>query len=292
MTQPPLCAAPDFAPRIPRNAVPEGACDCHFHIFDEPSPQVAERSYTAPTASLNDYSNMQSAVGLHRAVIVQPSIYGTDNRTTLQSMPEDGSMRAIVVVNDDIELDDMKILASKGAVGVRANMLFASNAKLARLQELANKMAELDWHLQILADVSNLPELAHLADDLPVPLVFDHMGHVPVSKGVDEPGFQTLLRLLGRGDVWVKLSGAYRITADRTGDYSDVAPTAKALISANPDRLVWGSDWPHPSFDGPMPNDGDLIDGLFDWANEETARRILVDNPERLYGFPAWGPQA
>ena len=198
-------------------------------------------------------------------------------------------MRAIVVVNDDIELDEMKLLASHGAVGARVNMLFASNARLEKLQDLANKMADLDWHLQVLADVSNLPRLAELVDQLPVPLVFDHMGHVPVGKGLEEPGFQTLLKLLDTGDVWVKLSGAYRITANRSGDYSDVSPTAQALISANPGRLVWGSDWPHPSFDGPMPNDADLIDDLFNWTDGETSRRILVENAERLYGFPPWG---
>lgn len=287
---PPLCDVPDPRPRRPNNTIPPGACDCHFHIFDEPSPQVAERSYTAPTASTGAYRALQQTLGLERAVIVQPSIYGTDNRTTLQSMPEDGSMRAVVVVDDDASVAELKALAAQGAVGVRINMLFASNAQLQELSGLTAKMADLGWHLQVLADVSALPDLAGFVAGLPVPVVFDHMGHVPVSKGVHDAGFQTLLGLLDGGDVWVKLSGAYRMTATPSTDYADVAPQAEALIGANPDRMVWGSDWPHPSFGGDMPNDGDLLDLLFDWAGTERAAKILVDNPQRLYGFPAVSP--
>ena len=289
MTAPSLCASPDPNPRSPKHPIPEGACDCHFHVFDAPSPQVAERSYTAPTASLSAFRHLQSTLGVQRSVIVQPSIYGTDNRTTLQSMPADGSMRAIVVVDDDASIQDLKDYADAGAVGIRVNMLFSSNARLAELSKLASRVADLGWHIQVLADVSTMEELPQFLEALPCPVVFDHMGHVNVQKGVEDPGFQSLLRYLESGKAWVKMSGAYRMTASQTGDYGDVSPMARALIAANPDQLVWGSDWPHPSFSGPMPNDGDLLDLLFDWTDSVTAKRILVDNPQRLYGFEDLG---
>ena len=291
MMKPPPCPLPDPHPRTPKNAIPPGACDCHLHIFDVPSPQVAARSYTASPAPLADYRKVQRALGLDRAVIVQPSIYGTDNRTTLQALPSDGSMKAIAVVDDDVSLSQLQSLAANGAVGARVNMLFSSDAKTDNLTSLADKLAQVNWHLQILADVSALPNLAQLVTTLPVPVVFDHMGHLPAGHAIDDPGFQTLLKLLDQGQVWVKLSGVYRLTQNASGDYSDVAPMAKALVKANPDRLVWGSDWPHPAFDGHMPNDGDLLDALFDWATPEDVHKILVQNPEQLYGFPRWEDQ-
>ncbi|MEP0940888.1 MAG: amidohydrolase family protein [Rhizobiaceae bacterium] len=288
MTAPPLCTPPDPQPRRPKNEVPSGACDCHFHVFDLPSPQVDSRSYTAPRAPLSAYKEMQAAVGLQRAVIVQPSIYGTDNRTTLQNVTDTRLMKSIVVVNDDTDLKELRRLGDNGAAGVRANMLFSSDARLGELKGLAGRMADLGWHLQVLADISCLPDLEKFVKSLPIPVVFDHMGHVPIHKGVSDPGFQSLLQLLNQGLTWVKLSGAYRLADPDTKNYAHVAPMAQALVSANPDQLVWGSDWPHPSFNGPMPNDGDLVDLLFDWVDKETANKILVDNPERLYGFPKW----
>ena len=238
---------------------------------------------------MSAYNTVQSALGIDRAIIVQPSVYGTNNQTTLQSLPKDGSMKAIIVVDDTIEIEELRDLADQGAVGVRVNMLFSSDARLANLSKLARKMAELDWHFQVLADVSELPNLAEFVNRLPVPVVFDHMGHMPTAKGINNPGFKCLLNLLEDEQVWVKLSGAYRVAPSSSHDYQEVAPIAKALVAANSDRLVWGSDWPHPSFDGHMPDDGDLMDILFDWANTETAEKILVDNPEQLYGFEKLG---
>lgn len=288
MSEPPLCAAPDPHPRKPENTAPPGACDCHFHVFDEPSPQIPDRKYTAPTAPLTAYRKMQSVLGLDRAVIVQPSIYGTDNRTTMLSMPDDGSMKAIVVVDENTDAGDLQKLADNGAVGARFNVLFSNQARTDGLATLAHRMADLCWHLQVLTDVSAQSNLLEILSDLPVPVVFDHMGHVPTEKGVEDPGFQTLLRLLDSGNIWVKLSGVYRVTGSKSGDYGDVAPMAKALVCANPDRMIWGSDWPHPAVDIRMPNDADLFDLLFDWAGSDAARKILVDNPEQLYGFPKW----
>jgi predicted TIM-barrel fold metal-dependent hydrolase len=145
---------------------------------------------------------------------------------------------------------------------------------------------DLGWHLQFLADVSQLPGLAPKVEALRLPVVFDHLGHVPAGKGIQDPGFQDLLTLLRDGVAWAKLSGAYRSTTTHHPPYRDVAPFAQALIAANPDRVLWGSDWPHPSIPVPMPNDGDLVDMVMDWATDEALRRkLFVTNAEALYGF-------
>ena len=284
---PPLCAAPDPAPRAPQFALPDGACDCHFHIFDGPSPQVAERSYTAPPAPLDALRHLHRTLGISRSVIVQPSVYGTDNRTTLETCAADPAMKAIVVIDQDTPADTLAAHRSRGAVGCRINMLFTSNARVDSLAALAARIADQGWHLQLLCDVSRLGDRMDQFAALPVPVVFDHFGHLQAIKGVNDPGFQALLLLLGAGKAWVKLSGAYRLGP--AGDATDkaVAALAAALLAANPDQLVWGSDWPHPAIaQQQMPNDGDLLDALASWAPDAALRqRILVDNPARLYGF-------
>ena len=288
MTDAPLCAAPLLQTLAPRHAIPAGACDCHFHISEGPSPLVAERSYTPPPVSMADYLTMRNTLGLSRGVIVQASPHGTDNRTTLNALPDDGSMRAVVVVDADCPKAELQRLTDEGAVGTRANLLFSSDAALDDLAGLARRCADIGWHLQLLVDVSRMAGLTALVHESPVPIVIDHMGHVPARQGVDDAGFQTLLKLLDTGRVWVKLSGAYRISDP---DYGEASAMARALVAANTDRLVWGTDWPHPAIAGPMPNDGPLLDLMFTWADAATVEKILVTNPETLYGFPKWeGP--
>lgn len=227
---------------------------------------------------------MHHTLGFKRSVVVQPSIYGTDNRTTLSASASDASIKAIVVVDDTASLNDLRKLKEAGAVGCRVNLLFQSNTQVDNLRSLAHKAAELDWHLQFLVDVSNFERLETTVKSLGVPVVFDHMGHLPVHKGINDPGFKQLLRLLGDGYAWVKLSGAYRISDDSPG-HTDVDVIAAALLNTNPDQLVWGSDWPHPHV-STMPNDTDLLNLLARWVPDQLLRdRILADNPERLYGF-------
>ncbi|MEL6689164.1 MAG: amidohydrolase family protein [Pseudomonadota bacterium] len=285
MSDAPLCAAPNPHPRAPRYTIPGGACDCHFHVSVGPSPLVPERSYTPPDLSITDYRHMRDTLGLSRGVIVQASPHGTDNRTTLAATGGDSDMLAVVVIGESTSHRDLLAMADQGAVGTRANLLFSSNAKLDDLTGLTHRIADVGWHLQMLCDVSRMDDFEELVRSSSVPIVIDHMGHVPASKGVAEPGFQTLLRLLDGGKVWVKLSGAYRLCDP---PYAEAAPMAQALVVANPERLVWGCDWPHPAISGPMPEDGALLDLLFDWADPETAHQILVRNPEALYGFPKW----
>lgn len=288
-----LCAAPHSEPRAPGFSTPSRACDCHVHVFGphRDFPLVAERMYTPPPALLSDYHRMRGVLGLQRAVIVQPSVYGTANRATLEAAAAGGEdFRAVVVVDSDTPKSVLHTMHDAGARGVRINPMFSRNADLSDLKRLAHSLADMGWHLQVLVDVSQLEGLETLAEALPVALVFDHMGHVPTEKGIHDAGFQSLLRLLGQGRCWVKLSGAYRVTAHDHPPYDDVTPFAKALLQTNPEQLVWGSDWPHPRIPVPMPNDGDLMDLLDTWVPDvETRDRILVDNPARLYDFEATG---
>ena len=284
------CPPFDPDPVPPGFTPPPGACDCHVHVFAASAryPYAAGRSYTPPPAPLAALTHMMRVTGLERAVIVQPSVYGIDNRATLDAVREGGpGFRAVVVVEDDVADVELRRMHDAGARGVRVNLLFAGGAAATDIRKLAARIAPLGWHLQLLIDVTTFPDLRATLGDLPVDVVFDHMGHLPASAGVDHPGFQAMLALLGEGGAWVKLSGAYRLTAAAHPPYADVAPLAKALIAANPERLVWASDWPHPAITVPMPNDGALLDLLDGWVPDPGIRdRILRDNPQRLYGFP------
>ncbi len=285
----PVCAGPDPAPRAPKFAMPALACDCHSHVFGPRAefPMVPDRLYTPPEASLASYEHLLDTLGFGRAVIVQPSIYGTDNRATLDSAATDRDRyRAVVVVDGEVSEAELQKMHEQGARGVRANLLFSGEKAMAEVRAIADKIAPLGWHLQVLLDVSTFPDLKSYFSALPVQTVFDHMGHFPMTKGTGIKGFEDLLALMGNGKAWAKLSGAYRITSQTTSPYDDVTPVAQALIAANPDQVVFGTDWPHPHIPVDMPNDGDLLDGLADWAPDAAARHaILVDNPARLYDF-------
>lgn len=285
----PLCEGADPNPRAARFTPPAGACDCHAHVFEPVAryPYVANRTYTPPDASFDSYRYMLATLGLERGVIVQPSVYGTDNRATLDAVAEGGeNFRAVVVVNEDISSDELAAYHRAGARGIRVNLLFKSEVEISSLHNLAAKIADFGWHLQVLIDVSSFDDVRGALGNLPVDVVFDHMGHMPTGLGLDHPGFRDLLALLEAGKAWVKLSGSYRFTAEQQPPYRDVEPFARELIRANPERALWASDWPHPCIPVAVPNCGSLLDMLLDWAPDETTRkRILVDNPATLYGF-------
>jgi len=229
---------------------------------------------------------MHSTLGISRSVVVQPSVYGTDNRTTLSAISSTDTCKAIVVVDETAPLETLIELKQAGAVGCRVNLLFESNIQPANLKSLAKKASEIDWHLQLLIDVSTFVNLATIIKSLNVPVVFDHMGHMPAHKGINNKGFKQLLRLLGDGQAWVKLSGAYRLNSVEHADYSDVDTMVNALVQTNPNQLVWGSDWPHPQVPHTMPNDTDLLNLLSRWIPDtKTRNNILTENPEQLYGF-------
>jgi len=286
MTQP--CQGPDPRPKRPALAAPTGSCDTHFHIFG-PADRFAyqaDRSYTPPDASVESYSHMCATLGIERHVIIQPSVYGTDNRCTLDAMQRLGPQcRAVAVIDESFTDDDLAALDAAGVRGIRFNLLFLGGTGMESLENLSKRVAPRGWHVQLLLDGRDLPDLAGRLRNLPLDIVIDHMGHAPASLGVDHPANRAMLDLVDGGRCWVKLSGAYRISAE-TVPYRDVLPLARALAEAGPERMLWGSDWPHPSITCPMPNDGDLLDLLADWVPDPAARqKVLVDNPAALYGF-------
>lgn len=268
--------------------LPAGACDCHVHVFGRADryPFAADRAYTPPEAPLQRYRTVMEDLGLSRAVLVQPSVYGTDNRAMLEAMGEGGpNVRGVAVIGDESD-DELAAFHTAGVRGVRVNALFPGAPEVVDLGRLARRIAPLGWHLQLLIDVSQTPDLVRRLADLPVPTVIDHLGHLPAALGAGHPGFQALLGLLREGRSWVKLSAPYRLSARDGPPYDDLRPFAEAILDAAPKRALWGSDWPHPAIPGPGPDPAALLDPLFDWIDDPALRRrVLVDTPARLYGF-------
>jgi predicted TIM-barrel fold metal-dependent hydrolase len=284
--------------------VPAGAVDCHTHIHGdtEKFPMFAGRVYTPETASLEEMAALHKALGIQRVVIVTPSVYGTDNSATLFGIKARGAdARGVAVIDDkttEAQLDEMQ---AAGIRGVRVNLatVGANDPAVARqrVQAAVDRIKARGWHLQIYTNLPVIPGIKDMALASPVPLVFDHFGGAQASLGPEQPGFSDLIELVRSGKAYVKISGAYR--ASNSGpDYSDVVPLAKALISANSDRIVWGTDWPHPDSVTPAGkkptdltpllqiDDGRLLNQLAVWAPDAaTRKKILVDNAVRLYGF-------
>jgi len=282
------CLAPRDVVPAPSWRAPPLSCDCHFHIFGpyDRFPLDPGRHYDPPEALIPAYLRVAEALGIERMVVVQPSVYGTDNACTLDAAARLGLDRARVVAVVDTSFDDaaLRDLHARGTRGVRFNAVSGNGTPLEQLDVLARRIAPLGWHLQLYASGDALAELAPKLATLPVEVVVDHMGGVRTAEGINSAGFQALLRLLDSGRAWVKLCG-YRISSEGP-PFRDVAPFARALLDAAPDRCVWGTDWPHPSLTEWMPEDGALFDLLGEWApGEAERRRVLVDNPARLYGF-------
>ena len=286
MVEPPACPPPDPRPHGPgRFTVPPGAVDTHAHVIGLPPvhPFVADRSYTPPEATPGTYLHMLDSTGMRYGVLVQVSVHGTDNRLLMETLRANPSrLRGVAVIPPDLADGELARLREAGVAGLRLNVLYGGGVGFEHLERFGALCRDWGWHLQLLLDARALPELAPRIARVPVPVVVDHMGHFPARLGTGSPGFQTLLGL-ARDGAWVKLSGAYRL-AD--APWAETVPIARALLEQAPDRCLWGSDWPHVSHRGDMMNVGTLLDLLADWApDEERRRRVLVDNPHRLYGF-------
>ncbi len=284
----PLCPPPDPNPRKPaRYEVPAGAVDTHAHVIGLPSayPFVPARGFTPPEAPLSKYLAMLDATGMTYGCLTQVSAHGTDNRLLIEALQaESRRLRGIAVIAPDAPERELVALKDAGVVGLRLNVLYGGGVGLEKLERFGALCRDMEWHLQFLIDARQLPELAARLSRLPVEFLVDHMGHMPVSEGVQNPGFQTLVSLV-RDGAWVRLSGAFRISV-KGPPYDDTVPFARALNDASPDRCLWGSDWPHVANWAPMPNIGDLLDLLADWVPDEGRRKkVFVDNPYRLYGF-------
>lgn len=279
------CPAPDPVPHPPRRfAVPAGAVDTHAHIIGESF--IEERTYTPPPASGKAYLGMLDATGMTYGVLVQVSVHGTDNRLLVEMLRTHSErLRGVGVVAPDVSDAQLAELADAGVVGLRLNTLSGGGVGFDNIDRYERICEELGWHLQLLATTDRLDSIAPRLSRLRVPYVIDHMGDFDVAEGTDSPSWQTMLHLMAEG-AWTKLSGAFRLSSQAS--YSDTIPFAHSLLQAAPDRCVWGSDWPHVGFWGVMPNIGDLLDLLEDWAPDPATRdAILTTNAHRLYGFPS-----
>jgi 2-pyrone-4,6-dicarboxylate lactonase len=283
-----ICPGPDPQPRPPtRFQVPVGAVDTHAHVIGDSF--VAERSYTPPPAPGQKYLEMLEATGMTYGVLVQVSVHGTDNSLLvdmLRAHPD--RLRGVAVAPHDLSDRALGQLKDAGVVGLRLNTLSGGGIGLEHLDSYEDLCAELGWHLQFLTHAASLEPVAPRLSKLRVPFVLDHMGDFDVETGPDSPGWKLMLGLMGDG-AWTKLSGGFRLS---TGPpYVDTIPFARSLIQLAPERCVWGSDWPHVGFWGAMPNVGDLLDLLADWAPDPTTlEAILTTNAQRLYGFPDTHP--
>jgi predicted TIM-barrel fold metal-dependent hydrolase len=282
---------PGFIPgtRKPATRFPAGACDCHAHVFgpQDRFPYAANAAYIPPDALTADYVGMLQNNGCDRGVLVQPSVYGTDNSAMVDALRSGlHALRGIAVVEADVADRELEDLHAAGVRGVRINLASATEGlTLADGKRLAPRLKALGWHLQFYLDLPKMPGAEIELAGLPITIVIDHFARCPAADGVDSPAFQALLRLVRRDNVWAKAMGPYFISKNAPL-YPEVTPLARALVAAAPERIVWGTDWPHPGARALMPEDHVLADLLAAWVPDEAQRRkVLVDNPARLYGF-------
>lgn len=285
--QPQPTAVPHSAgTAVPRFAMPAGACDCHHHVYDRRYPAHPSATLLPDDASLADYRLLQQRLGLQRHVLVQPSTYGVDNRLLVDTLKAAGpASRGVAVLDTSVTDAQLRDLHAAGVRGVRFNLSFLVGITAEMMEPLARRIAPLGWHLQVNGTADRLLAVAGSLRRLPCPVVFNHMGQLPQPQGLKHPAFALYAELLGSGRAWFKLSGAY-LTSKRA-DMSDVAVVARALIGLAPERMVWGSDWPHPTKKAAdKPDDAAVLNLLDDWAPTAAIRnRILVDNPAQLYGY-------
>ena len=292
-------------PSTPVNfAVPPNACDSHTHIYGDPKqfPLWSGRTFTPEPALPEEMLALHRALHMERVVIVTPSAYGTDNAVTLYGIKAQGaSARGIAVIDDKTPESDLDAMASAGVRGIRlisgANGPSDPAVARRRFQAAVPRMKSRNWHIQMYTSLAIIVGLTDLLQASPVPVVFDHFGGAQAALGPSQPGFADLLELVRSGKAYVKISGAYRAST-QAPDYPDAVPLAKALITANAERLVWGTDWPHPNSTTPpggkvtdvtplfQIDDGRLLNQLPVWTPDAATRKaILVDNPARLYQF-------
>jgi 2-pyrone-4,6-dicarboxylate lactonase len=289
--------APDAQPHAPKLALPPGTCDSHAHICGPAAayPYDAQRIYTPPDATIESYRHLLAVLGVARAVLIQPSVYGTDNRAMLAALQTAGpGFRGVAVVEPDISARDVEALHRAGIRGVRLNLVDRREGRnevpLELVRALADRIAPFGWHIEFLVNMDEALGFAAAVTDLKVPIVLGHLGYprAGARDWIKAPAFAGLLSLLAGGRCWVKLTGPYRISGAADLPYDDVDAAAAQLVQAAPGRLIWGSDWPHVMMKKPMPNDGALCDLLARWIPDAATRqRILVDNPMELYGFGA-----
>jgi len=278
------------SPGKPKRRLPAGACDAHVHIFGPRArfPFAQERRYTPADAPKELLFKLHEHLGIQHCVIVQPACHGTDNSVTVDAIAATGgSYKGVALVPLSISDTELNRLNVAGVCGARFHYMehLEKGPGVNDVITFGKRLAPLGWHLQMHMEASLISELAPALRRSPVPVVIDHMGRVDASVGVDQPAFRALLALLEDENLWVKVSGIDRVS--RQGPpYPDAVPFARKLVAEFGDRCVWGTDWPHPNHQGPVPDDGALVDILDEIASRDAARQaLLVDNPQRLYRF-------
>ncbi|SAK83851.1 hydrolase [Caballeronia temeraria] len=277
-------------PSAPATALPAGATDCHMHAYLAPSERPTDAAAAfppVPHGSIENYLRVQKRLGLSRAVVVQPSVYGFDNSPTLAAMATLGANgRGIAVVPPDVSDNQLIRLTNLGVRGVRFFMLSGGALPWDCLPGLAARVAQFGWHVQLQTDGRKLADHAAMLHALPCRLVIDHNGKFLAPVETTHAGFRTLLELVDRGNTWVKTSGVYETSVEGAPDYADVSALAKKLIEVAPERCLFATNWPHPTKPHAPPDDGHLIDLFMQWCgNARTAARIMVDNAAEVYGF-------
>ena len=277
--------------KLPASIIPANACDCHHHIYDPVRfPYVPEDIRNQPPATVDAYRLLQRRLGLTRNVIVTPSAYGIDNRCTLDALQQMGpNSRAIVVIDGKISDTELQEMHSLGVRGIRFNIATGGSNDRDMILSLSERINEFGWHVQLWMSANDTVMLESFLVQLPSPIVFDHRGHLPQPDGVGHPAFRVICNLIDKGKTWVKLSGIYLDTKVGDPDYADTVKVGQTYVQYAPERMVWGTDWPHPSIFSerkPYPDDVVMLDLLAEQAPDELVRnRILVDNPAVLYGF-------
>lgn len=284
------CLPPDANPIKPLHSLPSGACDAHCHVFGPASkfPYSADRSYTPPDAPFEELVRLHDFLGLSRGVIVQASCHGTDNTAMIDALQRGkGRYRGVAIVDGAVTDEQLADMHEQGVRGVRFNFVahLGGAPDLDVFDRVLGRIHELDWHVVLHLDAQDIVAYSDRINRIQVPFVIDHMGRVRAEGGLAQKPFRELLELMQNPLAWVKVCGSERVSIGRR-PFDDAIPFAQALIEAAPERVLWGTDWPHPNISKDMPNDGELVDLLFRFCKDPEHRKLLlVDNPARLYGF-------
>jgi 2-pyrone-4,6-dicarboxylate lactonase len=285
------CEASDPRPRPPKQVLPPLSCDTHAHVFGpvDRFPYWPGRGYTPPETPFERFDALHTVLGVDRAVVVQPSVYGTDNAALLDALARRPShLRGVVALGPSATDRQLDELHEAGVRGVRVNLVDRGGMPFDSIDdvvEFSKRLAPRGWHIEFLVHVHEFLEIETLGT-MATESVVGHFGYMPTLHGVDDPGYSRFLKVVEQGRVWVKLSGPYRITGRDRLPYDDVQPFVRQLGATRPDRLLWGSDWPHPINPKAMENAGDLLSEMVEWLDaSELTTRVLVDNPAVLYGF-------
>jgi len=287
------CIAPDRNPRKPNITLPKGAIDTHVHVFENRYTLSPDRGYTPPESTLDDLKHLHSQLGIERVVFTQPSVYGTDNSAILDGMnalnaETPGRARGVCAMTMDFTDDQLAELDAQGICGVRLNIDNKGGMplELDAIPELEARIKPFNWHIEWLFPGKDIVSLMPVFEKMTTPMSIGHFAYQPATAGIEAPGFQALLKLMRDGNTWIKISGANRVSATDLPPYDDCQPMARALIEANADHVMWGTDWPHPNKFEVNPNDADPVEAFGQWVPDEAMRqKIMVDNPAKFYGF-------